>query len=228
MRGLRRGSGVRSGTSRPARIGWTGVLLALGLATPAAGQFGIRGGVNLTKFVGGDAGDAESTPGLNLGMSIPLFHVGPLALVPEVYYAQKGATQADALGGAGFTFDLSYIEVPVLLKASFPLNARRSVFGYLAGGPAFAWNVDCSFTPVDGGASGASACGETFGSFDSALQKADRGVVVSGGFDFMLGSIGLNLDARLVRGLSRLTEGDTGADVKNQSFALMLGYSFAR
>jgi hypothetical protein len=38
----------------------------------------------------------------------------------------------------------------------------------------------------------------------------------------------VNLDARLVRGLARITEDNTGPDVKTQAISLMLGYSFGR
>lgn len=44
-----------------------------------------------------------------------------------------------------------------------------------------------------------------------------------------MGGIGaVNLDLRVVRGLSRLTENATGPDVKSQSVSLMLGYSVMR
>jgi hypothetical protein len=75
------------------------------------------------------------------------------------------------------------------------------------------------------GGDGTNQCGETFGSFDTAMEKADRGIVAATGLDFRLGGFGgLNLDARVVHGLARLRDGDNGSDIKNQSFSLMLGY----
>lgn len=195
------------------------------LATPAQGQFGIRGGVNLTKFVGDDAASSESATGLNLGATIPLLTIGPVSIVPEVYYAQKGAKQFDPTTATTFEFGLDYIEVPVLAKLSIPLGG--ALRWYVAGGPAFAWRVDCSISSTSSGTStDTSDCSETFGSFNTAMEKADRGVVVGSGLDFTIPGLGgLNLDARLVRGLTRLTE---GADVKNQAFSLMLGYYLGR
>jgi len=50
-------------------------------------------------------------------------------------------------------------------------------------------------------------------------------VVIGGGIDFTIRGLGgLNLDARLVRGLARLRTGATGSDIKNQAITLMLGY----
>jgi len=204
----------------------------LAAATPAAGQFGIRGGANLSKFVGSGATGAESQKGLNGGGTMPLIHIGPVSIVPEVYYAQKGTK----LGPSALTpppsgttpttieFGLDYIEVPLLAKVRFPL--AQKLHGYVTGGPAYAWNVNCSIsTDTNGTESAASDCGETFGSFKTAMQKADRGVVGGGGLDFIVpGFGGINLDLRVVRGLTRLTTGSTGADVKNQSVSLMLGY----
>src|SRR5262245_12661679 len=76
-------------SNRGARAGWLAIpLLLLAWTSPASAQFGIRGGVNLSKFVGNDAGD-ESVAGLNLGASIPLINIGPLSIGPEIYYAKK-------------------------------------------------------------------------------------------------------------------------------------------
>lgn len=209
------------------RVFSTVVLLCV-TASSAHAQFGLRGGVNLTKFVGGDAADYESRKGLNLGMSVPLVRLGPVSLVPEVYYSQKGAKQTSPLGAPAFAFDLDYIEIPILAKLAIPL--KRSLSAYVAGGPAFAWNIDCSFTSTsDANQVSATPCGETFGSFNTAMEKADRGIVLSGGLDFVVPGLGgLNLDARLVRGLARLGGDGQGGDIKNQAITLMLGYYLGR
>jgi hypothetical protein len=206
---------------------WTTMCMAL-LGMPAAAQFGLRGGVNLTKFVGHDATNTESARGLNFGGTIPLIHIGPVSLVPEVYYSEKGAKQFDPLNAATFDYGLAYIEVPVLVKVSFPIKGWLR--GYVDGGPTYAWNVDCSVTTdAAGAATIKNECGETFRSYSTAMEKADRGVAGGGGLDFAVpGFGGLNLDARVVRGLSRLREGTTGTDIKNQAFTLMLGWYVGR
>jgi hypothetical protein len=197
-------------------------------ATPVAAQFGIRGGMNLTKFVGGDAGENEASTGLNLGASIPILRIGPLSIVPEVYYSEKGSKQFDPMTSTTFEYGLNYIEVPVLAKLSFPL--KGALRGYVTGGPAYAWNIDCTITATESETTNTlGECGETFSSFDTAMEKADRGVVIGGGLDFTVRGLGaLNLDARIVRGLARLKSGNTGSDIKNQAFTLMLGYYIGR
>jgi hypothetical protein len=86
-------------SNRGACAGWLAIpLVLLAWTTPASAQFGIRGGVNLSKFVGEDAG-SESVAGLNLGASIPLIKIGRLSIGPEVYYAKKGGEFDPRHGG---------------------------------------------------------------------------------------------------------------------------------
>jgi hypothetical protein len=196
-------------------------------AGPVEGQFGIRGGMNLSRFVGQDATDDGRT-GLNLGASIPLIRVSALSIVPEVYYAQKGGTEVDASGHGSFDFELNYIEVPILAKLRLPVPGARWLHAYVAGGPAYAWNLDCRVASDSELDAAARQCGEQFQSFQTAMSSADRGVVFSGGLDFSIAGLGgVNLDARLVRGLARLRE-EGSTDVRNQSVSLMLGYYLGR
>jgi hypothetical protein len=199
-------------------------------ATPADAQFGFRGGLNLSSFVGGDADQMEGKQGLKAGGAFTLFRLGPVSLTPEVFYAQKGARQRNNVSGApvAYDFSLEYLEVPILAKIGIPLPGVRALRPYLAAGPAYGWKLSCE-VDVDGGAQApdcAEVLGSTFSSASGAMRTADRGIVVSSGLDFNVLGLGLvNLDARLVRGLDRLNEG-AGPDIRNQSFSLMLGYSF--
>ncbi len=201
--------------------------------TPAHAQFGLRGGVNLSKFVGGDATDEQKTK-LNLGASIPLFHIGPLSIVPEVYYAQRGGERQLSTTEGGIvnplaSFSMNYIEVPVLARLTIPIGGPLAL--YVAGGPSYAWQLKCdvSFASVSAQSSGEKQdCEETqFTSAKTALANADRGIVGNAGLNIAVGPFGLvNLDFRVVRGLTRIIEDDTGPETKSQAISLMLGYSF--
>jgi hypothetical protein len=213
----------------------TAALLALvAAAAPAQAQFGIRGGVDLTRFVGKDVRNVESKTGLRMGGSLQLLSIGPVAIVPEIHYAQKGARQSGNVPGMpGMTtldFSLDYIEVPVLAKLYLASGRSRLLRPYVAAGPAFAWNLSCEITFENANvADQVENCrGEQFQSADTAFRTADRGFVVSGGVDLgVLGIGALNLDARLIRGLTRLSEGSgEGSDMRNQALSVTLGYSF--
>jgi hypothetical protein len=212
--------------------------LLLGPAPVSAqfGGFGLRGGVNLTKFVGGDAGAAESKQGLRVGGAISLLSLGPVSITPEIYYAQKGSRQLESVEGAPMPvqldLSLDYIEVPVLAKLSIPFGqgVGRHLRPYLAAGPAYAWKIGCEVRVVESDEA-LPDCGEVLGrafsSARTAVRSADKGIVLNGGIDLnVLGMGVVNLDARLVRGLDRLGEGEDGPNVRNQAFSLMLGYSF--
>ncbi len=219
------------------------ILMAVMLlcASDAYSQLGLRGGVNLSTFVGGDAVSAEEVMGLNAGLSLTLFRVGSVAIVPELYYAEKGTRFTDQIRSIqdidptqpGFDepfdlrFNLSYIEVPLLLKVTLPFLSNNYMDTYIAGGPVFAWQLDCSFTISNDLQRTVEQCAnDNFSDLQTTLREADRGYVISSGIDFDIPYLGIvTLDGRLVRGLSRLREDGTNTDIKNQSITLMLGYS---
>ena len=154
---------------RSAAARWLLILLPLfAWATPASAQFGIRGWINLSKFVGDDAGD-ESVKGLNFGLSIPLIHISRLSIGPEVYYAKKGGEFDPATATAeSFEFELSYIEVPLLARLTFPLSDALDL--YLGAGPVYGWNLDCEFSAASDPGETARECGQQFSSFDTAME----------------------------------------------------------
>ena len=107
------------------------VVLVAG-STQAQVGFGITGGVNLANVGGADAvtGSKNLTGfagGVYLDLGIPFF----ISVQPEVLYSMKGY-KADASFTIGAntvsvnqTVNLNYIEVPVLLKFSFPVPALK-------------------------------------------------------------------------------------------------------
>ena len=197
---------------------------------PAHAQFGFRGGFNLSKFVGGDATEEAKTR-LNLGASIPLFHIGPVSIVPEVYYAQRGGdrqlnTTVNGVANPLASFSMNYIEVPLLLRLGIPLAGPLSL--YVGGGPSYAWQLKCDVSIVGIAGGEEQDCKETqFSSARTALNSADKGVVGNAGVNLSVGPLGvINLDFRVVRGLDRIVEDASGPEVKTQAMSLMLGYSF--
>ena len=77
-------------------------------------------------------------------------------------------------------FSLDYLEVPVLVRLNLPSSGMLQP--YVAAGPALAWQLDCEFDITEGTASAdVRACGEQFGSVDTAFQDADRGFVATAG-----------------------------------------------
>lgn len=217
-------------------------LLFLLAGANACAQVGLRGGINLTDFVGGDAENTENIMGLQGGLSLQLISIGPFSVVPEIYYAEKGTRFVDQLRELqqepgqpadpeeiDLEFNLAYIEAPVLAKLNLWFISTETVKPYLAGGPVYGFRTDCSFSFTDsqGIDQEIDNCAEeNFSDLETAFRESDRGYVLGAGADFHIPFLGvLTLDGRYYRGLSRLREGGENSDVYNQSFTLMLGYA---
>lgn len=217
-------------------------VLAVGLcvfAFPGQAQVSLKGGINLTDFVGGDVGDTESARGLNLGASFGLLEVSRFQLQAEVFYRQKGAAgdladlQALALSDpealesfSSVEVGLDYVEIPVLARVN--LGSRgKSWNPYVFGGPAFGWRVSCGVT-LTSGEDATSDCSDLSENLEETLRAYETGWVVGGGLDVLIPhSLGaLTLDARYTGGLSTVGEGADALDIRNQAFTVMLGYAF--
>lgn len=206
------------------------------------GQIGLRGGINLSNFIGSDSGDAKEVMGLNAGISLTLIRFGPVSITPEIYYAEKGARFTDQLRDLqnfdpeladqddpyNLEFNLAYIELPVLLKIHLPFISTEGVKPYIGGGPVFGWRIDCNFKLDSTLESTAEQCtNENFPDLETTFKEADRGYALNSGIDFIIPYLGtITLDARYIRGLERVSASDENSDIQNQSFSLMLGYTF--
>lgn len=218
----------------------TGILTLL--ASPVYSQIGLRGGVNLSKFVGEDVSETEELLGLNAGLSFSLINIGPVSLVPEVYYSEKGTRFTEQLQEAQnpkpedpdfdpnyeLEFNLAYIEIPVLAKVRLPFLSTKVLHPYIAGGPVFGFRMDCSISFTNNNAEQQiqDCADENLSDLEATFNDADRGYVLVSGIDFQIPLLGtLTLDGRYYRGLSRLIENGENDDIYNQNFTLMLGYN---
>lgn len=92
------------------------VILLLSLQAGAQNfQPGIKGGVNISNFHGGDFGDIETKAlvGFHAG-GFFRFRFGNLALQPELLFSTQGAQFESA--GEDIDYKVSYVNVPILLQ----------------------------------------------------------------------------------------------------------------
>ena len=192
----------------------------------------LDGGFNISRFAGGDATKDAATR-LHMGASIPFFRAGPVSIVTEIYYAQRGGDRLLNTPGADFddplaSFNVNYVEVPIILRVAFNLPGPFS--SYVGGGPTYAWQLTCGFSFVNlalPGGTGDQSCEENqFQDATTALAKADRGAIGNAGLTVTMGKLGtVTLDLRVVHGLARVVEDPTSPFVHNQAVSLTLGYS---
>lgn len=131
---------------------------------------------------------------------------------PGVYYAMKGF-KSD-LGPLELTVNHDYIEVPILVKASFPLDLP--VDPYLLVGPAVSYRIvnSVSTDPEDPG---------TVSAVEEKYQSFDLGVVFGAGVTL---DMGISIDARFNLGLLNVEKEPAGDNyTKNRSISLMASYN---
>ena len=109
-------------------------LFLLVAAANAQLTFGLKAGINVSNFVGGDFQDYE-TNALTSFHAGGLLHwkFGSLVLQPEVLFSNQGAKLSK--GGTDSTFKISYIIIPVMLKYEMEGGL------YLEGGPQFGLKI---------------------------------------------------------------------------------------
>jgi hypothetical protein len=168
-------------------------------------SLGIKGGVNMAKFTGADAGTNSMKTGLVGGAyaTIDLMFVN---IQPEVLFSQKGATYE--VLGLSLDQNLNYVEIPVLIK--FPLG--KIVVPSIYAGPSFGMLMSADIEGID---------------VKDAFVSSDLGLVF--GVDVKT-PIKLTVDARYNLGLQTTAKeyellGQTyNPDVKNSTVSLMVGY----
>lgn len=165
-------------------------------------QFGIKGGVNLSKFSTSGTFDSGNRAGYLAGFWARIGAAG-LNLQPEIYYTSKIATISNS--SAENTVTLNSIDVPVLAGLKF---GALGVGGRLTTGPvaSFIINKDQSF-----GSAAGSIATLNFKNQAYAWQ-------FGAGLDIMK----LSVDLRYELGLTNLS--NSGYDQKLNLFNLSLAY----
>lgn len=90
-------------------------ILAFSFMNAQETRFGIKGGLNLTTFAGGNYNDAKSLVGFQVGGFAEIKIIERLAIQPEVLFSTQGAKFDGGFDG-DFDAKLNYINIPVLAK----------------------------------------------------------------------------------------------------------------
>ena len=198
------------------------VLIILGSSLSAmaieVSGLGIKVGANFAKLSGSDI-EAEWKTRMALvgGVFLTLKFNDVLAIQPELLYSQKGPKWDAPLGGLAFvgTVNLSYLEIPVLVKFYIPTGANSRVHPHIFAGPYFAFKMDAKLKGTWGG--------ENMDRTLDTIKSSDLGYVAGAGIDFAIGQGKLALDVRYGMSFSAIFTDSNG---KNQTISAMIGYSF--
>mgnify|MGYP002623563525 CR=1 FL=1 len=196
-------------------------LLALALvaaAVPVGAQMnlGLSAGFVSATFTGDGVSDLDpgSVNGFSVGawLGIPLG--GRVSLAPGAYYVKKGAS-GDEPGTGTLTFDVGYLEIPVLLAVR--LTPDDSSVGFtLFAGPEVAIEVGCDITVESGTLTATASCDDA--GFDER-KTLDFGALAGAGVQFPIGErLGLVLNGGIDLGLRSLDDSTDPEDIKNRAF----------
>jgi len=176
--------------------------------------FGLRVGMNASHVSSESPvldGSSVKT-GLNIGLAAgtQLTYRAPLFLETGLYYSQKGGKSGR--GADKFTYDLNYLEVPLLIKYKHFVGNQTSIQPYAGGYLALGTDGDIKNYGTR----------TAFSSFDNGyFNRFDGGLKIGCGVGFNM----LYLDASYDIGLSNIGQ-DNFDDTHNGCFTLNIGVNF--
>ncbi len=186
-----------------------GLFLGLALLALAAGQvsaqtfnLGLEAGANFSNFVGSDV-TVNDVTGSRLGFVgggfVSLNFGNSFAIRPEILYEQKGGKDT-----SNNTYQLDYVEIPVLLKFSL---GTPGINPSILLGPSFSFNMVAQVANS----------GSTSAITDS--NGSDIGVI---------GGVEIDIDKFLVSGRYELGFNDVAQNthIQNGTITLLVGYAF--
>ena len=176
--------------------------------------FGLRVGLNAS-HVSSESPLLNGTgvkTGLNIGVAAgtQLTYRAPLFIESGVYYSQKGGKSGD--GNNKFTYDLNYLEVPLIIKYKHFVGNQTSIQPYAGGYLAIGTDGDIKNYGTR----------TAFSSFDDGyFNRFDGGLKIGCGVGFNM----LYLDASYDIGLANIGQ-DNFDDTRNGCFTLNIGVNF--
>jgi len=206
------------------------LVLVFAVSSVAAGTFsaGVSVGGSLA-FVGVEpSGEGSPRYGFTGGLygDYAFYSMGEMvdfSVQSGVYYAMKGfrasKVNVESVGvvEGDLTVNHDYIEVPLLVKASFPLDLP--VDPYLLVGPAVSYRIINTVSME----STHPATSAIVDDIEGKYQSLDFGVVFGAGVDL---DMGISVDARFNLGLLNIEDEPSGDDyTKNRSISLMVSYN---
>jgi hypothetical protein len=164
-------------------------------------KFGIKGGVNISRFKIDPSTNTDARTGYHVGMLTHIHLNRTFALQPELTYSTQGAVYSN-----GRKDKVNYVNVPVLVQLMIGEGLRLETgpqIGFLA-------SAKRQVNPADVG-------------IENMFKKTDFSWSVGTGF---LTSSGLGVDVRYNIGINDISK--TAADVENRVWQIGLFYQFMK
>lgn len=207
-------------------------VLVIGLVSPVAAQgpkltIGPVAGLNFATWGGSDASGISSRTSFMGGGFLTVQLGGLFWFRPEVLFSQKGWKESDQ--GATVTFKTDYVEVPLLLGLTVPVQGS-GIRPMIYAGPSVSFNMNCKLTGEQGGTSVDVQCDDPL--FEQALGETikmkgvDFGILFGGGLGFPVGPGELAVGVRYDLGLVKIVDVTGDPDVKNRVLSVTAEFGF--
>ena len=217
---------MHSHTTAAARVATISALLAGVLCSPGVAQYtvGVKGGLTAANFTGNDVQGTRWQAGFATGVFLTYHFVENLSLQPELIYIQKGAnhvlTGPDQNQTARVLLD--YVEIPVSVRMTLPLLARRASL-YLMAGPSIAFRASCEVRTENSAASNTEECNDA--ALHLRIRSIDGNMTGGAGFGLHLTDATFFMETRYHIGLATIDRSSPPDDIYHQVFAFMAGVS---
>ena len=198
---------------------YTAALALMLTAMPLSGQrLELKAGMNLSTLSGDAVVGADREVGMNFGVGVIIPVAPGFDLNLGTNFSKKGVTQS--AGGVTTLMDLSYIEIPVLIRVGLLSAGTASLDVVL--GPNLGISTGCEITTDALGPPASADCG-------SDLKNMDIGGVVGLGVSFAVGNlVSLGLDTTYNIGMTSLGNSTSTFDgLKNSTLTMQSRVSFA-
>lgn len=200
------------------------VFVAAGAGTAAAqAAIGVKAGANFSTLAGAE--ESGSLTGLTAGAYLGFGLGDRLAVQLEALYGMRGGTgvniAADSLDAAAPPSDvrLSYVEVPLLLRAGYP-GERLLASVFL--GPYAGFLLSCRLTLEDGSEGD---CDDNTRASWFSPRSTEYGLLVGGGLDWAMGESTIFVDVRYALGLVSIQGAEDPMDLRNQGLTIAGGFA---
>ncbi|HMF73668.1 MAG TPA: porin family protein [Flavitalea sp.] len=165
-------------------------------------QFGVKGGVNVSNYTGGDL-ENSALVGFHGGATLGFLLGDHFAIQPEVLFSAQGA-KIEGIGSNKEKFKVSYLNVPVLAKFRFTGGF------YLEAGPQVGFKLDENIPD---------------NTIENFAKDLDLSLAAGLGYH---SPIGLGFGARYIAGLSKVGDFDPNTadpDFKNSTLQFFVFYT---
>ncbi len=181
---------------------------------------GIRAGANIATISG--AGNIYDNSNLKAGSSFSAMVCYSLnktwSLFGELGFEQKGFQNLESANSIETKImrRFDYINIPVALRGTYPVNDKISLYGQL--GPYNSFLVNSKYDETRNGESIQSV------KTDPNIKSSDFGWWLGGGVEFPIAGKKFNVDLRYSRGIMEVDK--VNSDLRNKSLSVSLGFWF--